>query len=130
MLFRVLPRERAEAEEMIDTSMSMLHGRCDVVPSFLARREKRRIAASACMMCFNATTSSPTRPVEPTLANTRPSPSAPFAIIQYYSKPKGEPVNEERNNWPVPETLLGQNDRTLSSELSSNITAYNSPPVR
>ena len=26
------------------------HGRCDVVPSFLARREKRRIAASACMM--------------------------------------------------------------------------------
>ena len=58
------------------------HGRCDVVPSFLARREKRRIAASACMMCFNATTSSPTRPVEPTLARTRPSRPAPFAIIR------------------------------------------------
>ena len=50
-----------------------------------------------------------------------PVPSRPFcyytifSIIHYYSKPKGEPVNEERNNWPVPETLLGQNDRTLSS---------------
>eukprot|EP00964_Phaeocystis_antarctica_P132210 scaffold96252_cov63-Phaeocystis_antarctica.AAC.3 len=26
----------------------------------------------------------------------------------HYAKPKGEPVSEERYNWPVPETLLGQ----------------------
>ena len=35
----------------------------------------------------------------------------------HYSKPKGEPVSEERYNWPVPEspeTLLGQNERALS----------------
>ena len=36
---------------------------------------------------------------------------------RWSSKRKGELANEERYNWPVPETLLGQ----LSSEHSSNI---------
>ena len=34
----------------------------------------------------------------------------------HYAKPKREPANEERYNWPVPETLLGQNNRTLRTE--------------
>jgi len=41
--------------------------------------------------------------------------------LHYVKLLKGELVNEERYNWPVPETLLGQNDRALSSELSYNI---------
>ena len=31
----------------------------------------------------------------------------------HYSKPKRKPANEERYNWLVAETLLGQNNRTL-----------------